>query len=449
MKTVMFGERIPRNSSEQSKNPEQLNLERQKKKLTGFYAHGEDERYIFNYDEEEQFNVDKLTHDDEERAKKILRNDAHWKDREWKLLTRIAGPDQEHSTDEIFDEMAGDERQKRILGYMTGMKWNTHDHASGKNVAYFLKRYPTPVDFEQPSEEFLQMILDYNDEKIAQEYADEMEEFQLRMYGKKYEYYRAMEELHKEAIEERPESKRGRAENIKFGQKLFEIFNKDRLIADSGLATINRGSLIGEPNRPNEDTAYYNPAIGLFGVFDGAGGMRGGARASRLGAEVVGQSLQDGEPETPNDLADILKAASDTIQYDAEAGYSTAVLGKIVETRGRKALIWVSVGDSRIYIVRGKKAVLLTRDEGYGNQINNALGLEDCRVEQAGEFPLKKGDRVVFCSDGVTGDYESDFIPDDELGKLVRKAGTADMAAWSLINRATKRDDRTAIVTEV
>ncbi len=444
----MFSERGPRNAGEQSKNPERLNLERQKKKLTGFYAHGGDERYIFNSDEK-QFNEDGLTHGDEERARKSLQDDAYWGDREWKLLTRIAGPDNRHSADEIFGGMAEDKHQKRILGYMTGMKWGNHDYTSGRNVTNFLDRYPTPMDFEQTSGEFLQIILDRNGEQKAQEYAEAMEEFQLRMYGKKYEYYKAMQELHKEAAEQGLEAKRERAKNGRFGQKLFEIFNKDRLVADSGLATINRGSLIGEPNRPNEDTAYYSPAMGLFGVFDGAGGMRGGARASKLGAEVVGQAVSEGEPETPNDLAGILKAASDAIQYDAEAGYSTAVLGKIVETRGRKALIWASVGDSRIYVVRGKKVVPLTKDEGYGNRISNALGLEGCQVRQAGEFPLKRSDRVVFCSDGVTGDYEPDFIPDDEFGRLVGGGETADIAAWSLINRATKRDDRTAIVVEV
>ena len=443
----MFSEKGPRNSGEQNGSQEQLNLEKQKNKLIGFYLSGGDERYIFNTNED-SFSERRVTPSDKEVVHKKMRNGEDFTDIEWKLLTRIKGPDQIEGMDRVFWNMFGDERQKRILGNATGMNWDDFNNTSRESVVQFLRAYPTPMEYDGPSKNLLQMILNYSGEQELHEYESAMEKFQLNVYGKKYEYYKAMKEVHQEATKEAVTEREAREEFNKFGRKLFEIFNRDRLVADSGLATINRGTFTGEPNKPNEDAAYYNPAIGLFGVFDGAGGMRGGARASQLGAGVVEYSANQDEPETPNELAGFLQAASDTIQYDNEAGYSTAVLGRIVETRGRKALIWASVGDSRIYVVRNKKAMLLTEDEGYGNRISNALGLENCQVRQAGEFPLKKGDRVVFCSDGVTGDYEQDFIPDDEFGRLVGEAETADIAAQALIQRATKRDDRTAIVVQ-
>lgn len=445
----MLNEKGPRRAGEQSKNPEQLNPERQKRKLTGFYLSGGDERYIFESDKD-QFSEDRITPSDEAGALNMMRDGKDFTDIEWKLLTRIAGPEYFKGPDEIFEELAEDKHEKRILGHMTGMAWDDFNDTSRDNVVEFLRRYPTPMDFDEIAGGFLQMTEDYNDKQKRHEYEEAMEEFQLGMYGKKYEYYKAMKEMHQEAAETNRET--GRHIQEKTGglrQKFHEIFERDKLIVDSGLATVNRGSLVGEPNAPNEDAAYYNPAIGLFGVFDGAGGMGGAARASELGTAVVSYVVDQDTPETPGDLARILTTASEAVKHDPKAGYSTAVLGRIVETRGRKALVYASVGDSRIYIVRGKEAVLLTRDEGYGNRISNALGIEDCRVKQAGEFPLKSGDRIVFCSDGVTGDYEPDFIPTDEFANIVGGAEAADSAAWALINRATKKDDRTAIVVEV
>lgn len=445
----MFSERGPRYRGEQNENPEQLNLERQKKRLTGFYLSGGDERYIFESDKA-PFSEDQITPGDKAGALNMIRDGKDFTDMEWKLLTRIAGPDYFKGPDGIFEELAEDKHKKQILGIMTGMAWDDFDSTSRDNVVEFLRRYPTPMDFDETAGDFLQTIGNYYDEPKLNSYKEAMEEFQLGLYGKKYEYYKAMRGIHQEAAETKRETGRHIQERTGgLRQKFREIFERDRLITDSGLATVNRGSLVGEPDAPNEDTVYYNPAIGLFGVFDGAGGMGGAVRASELSTAVVGYMVNQETPETPNDLAQILRTASETIKHDPSAGYSTAVLGRVVETRGWKALVYAAVGDSRIYIVRGNKATLLTRDEGYGNRISNALGVEDCHVKQAGEFPLKNGDRIVFCSDGVTGDYEPDFIPVDDFANIVGKAKTADVAAWGLINRATKKDDRSAIVVKV
>ena len=436
---------------EQDRNDEQSSLDRQEKKLVGFYLSGGDERYIFSPNEA-QFSEEHITPSDEEGALSMMRDGKDFSGIEWKLLMRIAGPDYFKGNDGVFNEIAEDKHQKRILGHMTGMRWDMHDYTSEKNVAEFLRRFPTPMDFDQVSADFLQMIYDQNGEQKLQEYEEAMENFQMGVYGKKYEYYKAMKELHKKAAESTTEQFDGQTQQEIDNNSMLdfsEIFNKDRSVIDSGLAMLNKGVLTGNPNRPNEDAVYYNPAIGVFGVFDGAGGMGGATRASELGVAAVGYSVNQEMPKTPGDLAKILETASETVKHDPGAGYSTAVLGKIVETQGRKALIWASVGDSRIYVVKNGEAVLLTRDEGGGHQITNALGVEYCDVKHKDEYPLNTGDRIVFCSDGVTGDYEPDFIPSEEFADIVGGAETADMAAWNLVNRATKKDDRTAIVVEV
>lgn len=92
----------------------------------------------------------------------------------------------------------------------------------------------------------------------------------------------------------------------------------------------------------------------------------------------------------------------------------------------------------------------MTKDEGEGKYIYNALGREtengESRVQQFGDEELYPGDRVVLCSDGITGDYGTDLMSDAELGSLVMNAHDAREAAKNLVSGARKRDDRTAVV---
>lgn len=458
----MFSEKGPRNTGEQNESQEQLNLERQKKKLVGFYL-SEDEgnqfKYIFNSNEDE-FNENRRLPEEEHLVKELLRDhyDEGLKQKERGLLVMMAGPDAgpDHrplnldSIGKIFEKMDGDKHQKRILGYIArGPEgWNSYENASAGDVMRFLRKYETPIDFEKSSNELLAKVRASQTEGKYQEYCDAMEKFQLGVYGKKYEYYEAMKELHEEATTAKDYTAEIPREVYERREPNFsEFFERDPVVKDAGMATLNKGMLIGNPNRLNEDAVYYNPEMGLFGVFDGAGGERGAALASGLARDTMIRAADQGMPETVQELAKILADANEEI---AGRGVSTAVVGRILEKDGRKALLWASVGDSRIYLVRNgvKDAFQVTEDEGEGNRLWYGLG-HNFKVRQVGELPLMDGDRVVFCSDGVTGDYEPDFIPNDEFASIVGGAETADLAAWSLINRATKRDDRTAIVVEV
>ena len=460
MLVVMFSERvrtINRHESPEQLNPERLNMERQMKKLARFYAHSKDENpndrgdyksymdYVF-YSGKKGYGEDGLTPDEAREARRVLIEDGALENKERNLLKNMQGPVDLYGANAVFNGMARDKHQRRILGYMVRDRkgWELYNYTSGDDIGSFIHDYETPIDFENARENFLKIIRAGNSQEKIREYEEAMEEFQQRVYGKRYEYYKAMKELHKEAEETYAHRSNSRIERIK--SKFAEIFERDPVIKDAGLAMLNKGDLMGNPNRINEDAAYYNPEIGMFGVFDGAGGMRGAALASQIGRDTVARKVSERAPETPYELGQILVEAN---KATVGKGYSTAVIGRILETREGKDLVYASVGDSRIYVVRGNQAILLTEDEGYENRITNALGIENCRVRQTGEFSLLKGDRVVFCSDGVTGDFEPDFIPDDEFASIVGGAATADLAAWSLINRATKRDDRTAIVVEV
>ena len=452
MKIVMNSEKFASNNEQ---DIEKTNLERQKRKLTGFYLSGGDENYIFrsntpNYSDEI------ITPQAEANVVGMMANGLDFSEKETRLLSHIAGPEYRVGYDGVFDNMSSDKHQRRILNYMTkgAEAWNNWDQTSGETVEEFLTKYPTPMEFEEDAEVFLRKLDNgYNDRQKLQEYHEAMDSFQNTVYGKKYEYFKAMKALHQEAEELGAPQKNeaGLREDQEVGRKSFEIFNKEPLVRDVGARTLNKGKLIGEENRENEDSAYCNKNVGVFAVFDGAGG--GGnnpARASRLAVEVTDKMVEEKTPKTQDDLVAILEKANEAIIWDPEAGVSTAVIGKIRDDGDHKTLVYASAGDSRIYLVReGEPAIQITEDEGEGNRIYNAIGVKYGKVEQFGEESLKDGDRLVFCSDGITGDYEPDFIPNDELAQIVRSANTPDEAAVALIQRATKKDDRTAVVVEV
>ena len=229
----------------------------------------------------------------------------------------------------------------------------------------------------------------------------------------------------------------------------FDAVEYFGVVVDAGLASINKAEFTGATGRINEDAYYSDPANGLLAVFDGAGGVAGGARASNTAVHIMRQMIAEKAPANPRDLANIMYTASMAIEKDPTAGISTGLVGKILDQDGRKKLICASVGDSRAYIVRHGKAYPLTKDEGYGNIITNALGRPNIKVNQLGEYTLNKGDRIVFCSDGVTGDFEKDKMLDSELADIVSQAKTAAQAAEHLTRRAKKIDDRTALVFQV
>lgn len=215
---------------------------------------------------------------------------------------------------------------------------------------------------------------------------------------------------------------------------------------------------VGEAEMPlrGEDAKLIMPEKAVFGVFDGAGGEQGGAKAANIAAESIQSMVQNYSIELPGHLAWGLNQVSEQIANDPEAGITTAVVGKIIERGENKALVWASVGDSRIYLVRADNSVeQITQDEGEGRYIYNALGTTNNpaspigTTKQCGELPLLSGDHIIMCSDGITGDAEEELMSNDEIAEIMRSTSSAEQAAKLLTERARKQDDRTVIVIAV
>ena len=261
----------------------------------------------------------------------------------------------------------------------------------------------------------------------------------------------------KDTDDRRGESERGyelkhsRGRDRSLGRKINKFFGRgEKPVKDFGAAMLGKSDVMWGLKKPCEDELFADQKKGIFAVFDGMGGDFGGGEASKTAALAMGEILDYMDPKTSEDLGQVLTRVAHRVERNRKAGATTGVVGRIVKTKsGKKKLIYANVGDSRIYLVNEDKATQITQDEGLGHNIWNALGLEIFKMKQVGEVKLEERDRLVFCTDGVTGDTEDDFMSDEELAMIVSGAKNCSQAAKELTEKARKKDDRTAIVVEV
>lgn len=205
-----------------------------------------------------------------------------------------------------------------------------------------------------------------------------------------------------------------------------------------------------------QDRLLSMPEQGVYAVFDGMGGhgdQNAGALASQLAAgtgwdEYEADTTFGNDIETEKErLKSWLLQADRAIALNGRMG-TTAAAMRLVEQEGRLHVVWASVGDSRLYIARDDKIMQINEDEGYGHVLTNYLGGGKARVNQIGSFALEFGDRLMLCSDGITGDYEPDVLSGDELA-VAFNADTPQAAADMFLRMSRKKDDKTVIVMDI
>jgi protein phosphatase len=225
-------------------------------------------------------------------------------------------------------------------------------------------------------------------------------------------------------------------------------------------------SHVGTVRKVNEDSCLERPEIGLWVVADGMGGHHAGDLAS----QTVVASLRSLAAPTSResllfDLQQNLQTVNDHLQRLAAESPERGIIGTTVAilVGYHRQAICVWVGDSRIYLCRGRQLRQLTRDHSQVEELIK-LGLLDRdeaeshpasnvitrAVGAAGELKidmvsgeLHEQDIYLLCSDGL-----NKVVPDVEIGEILQTQG-CDEAAGSLIDRALDygaRDNVTAVV---
>ena len=160
----------------------------------------------------------------------------------------------------------------------------------------------------------------------------------------------------------------------------------------------------------------------LDAVFDGATG-RGGADASSFAAKV----LQEASVETVDDLTAVLDVTNQRLFQRGRGRFflTTASVGlKIGST-----LHVVNIGDSPVFLIRGRDVIPLTGTAQGATflGIANALGRHEKLAYKATSISLEPQDRVVLATDGLI-----ENVAPSELAAIVDTSSSPEQAVAAL-----------------
>lgn len=231
-----------------------------------------------------------------------------------------------------------------------------------------------------------------------------------------------------EAEEPRPEIRLQVFGRTDVGQ--IREHNEDNfLVAD--LSTANRSLMEGDR------VQVLGPRGSVLAVCDGMGGAAAGEVASQLAVDIVYQHLLSGDPPVDHDdlalrVVEAVETAGQRIFAEAKADRSRRGMGTTVAVAALvdDHLFLGNVGDSRGYLLRGERLVQVTRDQSLVNQlieagqlteeeaetfehsniILQALGTAESVQVDLTYVELRRGDRLMLCSDGLSGMIRNDEI---------------------------------------
>jgi len=177
------------------------------------------------------------------------------------------------------------------------------------------------------------------------------------------------------------------------------------------------------------------------------GGSNAGEVASRMAADAVVREFAAAPPDdAATALSHAVHVANDEIWEHSRSHQDLNGMGTTctaLALRGDQVLV-AHVGDSRAYLVRGHRARQITTDHSLVAQLvaRNQLSPEEARndprrnvvtrsvgvgpdievdVVAVGE-PLKSGDTLVLCSDGLHGQMSDDEIAGFAMGASLEQA---------------------------
>jgi PPM family protein phosphatase len=220
------------------------------------------------------------------------------------------------------------------------------------------------------------------------------------------------------------------------------------------------------PRAENEDAGYAGPR--LLAVADGVGGNVGGAVASSVVVEALAVAVRD----------------APVARLDAAVAAANASLGHVVSARPELAgmattltavaltgggVVVAHIGDSRAYLLRDGRleqltsdqtvvqslldAGLITADQARGHPLRSiVLGVlhgadDDLAHLVTTTRPVRAGDRLLVCSDGLSG-----VVGPEMMARLLAEDSRPTAAATRLVRAALAADTHdnvTAVVADV
>jgi serine/threonine protein phosphatase PrpC len=209
----------------------------------------------------------------------------------------------------------------------------------------------------------------------------------------------------------------------------------------------------------NEDNYWVSPDQRVFAVADGMGGAVGGAKASRLAIEAIETQWKDSPPPSKDRdaiqkwLLETVTLANQRVWHEAEEDATVRGMGTtvVVAVQSENNFMGIAhVGDSRAYLLRDGKPVLLTNDHSvvqemvragrlteeqarinpYKNLITRCLGHEEKVEIDHTPVDLKAKDWIVLCSDGLPT-----VLRDEQICEVISKKHEPDNVCEELVKQ--------------
>jgi protein phosphatase len=229
---------------------------------------------------------------------------------------------------------------------------------------------------------------------------------------------------------------------------------------------------VGRTRSENQDSygEFRGPSgARLMAVADGMGGHQGGATASRITIEALGEVFERAPDSGEETLRDAFETANARVHQTAQGrrelrGMGTTCVALVFAADGTA---WVAhVGDSRAYLLRDGCMAPLTADHSTvaelvrlgkitpdeaavhprRNEILRSIGAEPSVQVDVAPVDVRPGDQYLLCSDGLSG-----LVSDPEMGAVLQRE-SPENATRILVDLANERggpDNVTVMVTAV
>lgn len=232
---------------------------------------------------------------------------------------------------------------------------------------------------------------------------------------------------------------------------------------------------VGLVRKNNEDSCYAGCPLGgleenLFLVADGMGGHRGGSYASRFVVHKIpellpGRNRKRGMTEALKESVERANRALYQISQDQEElnGMGSTL---VMAWFDKKEWIILNVGDSRCYLFEEDSLQQITQDhslveemvrqgvlersdplyQSNRHKITRAMGTEPYVEEDTFTLPVRSGQRLLLCTDGLHG-----MVSDEEIAQVLREEEDINRGAAKLLRMAQEaggQDNITVLLIE-
>jgi len=231
---------------------------------------------------------------------------------------------------------------------------------------------------------------------------------------------------------------------------------------------------VGKERQDNQDSFFADPEPALFLVSDGMGGLQGGALASGIVAEDLPVMIENaldrlkvGTPRAVRSLLERMIAAQNKqlqLEGTSETGFRDMGATLVIVLLRKNRCFVANIGDSRAYRMRKGRIVQLTRDHSVVSeliekgriepeeavnhhargQITRYIGMEEKARSHVRSFALKKADRLLLCTDGLT-----DMVNDKDIAAILKAETDPQVACKSLVSAANKAGGHDNITTMI